>query len=264
MQNSNIPLSMLEANKSYHMRLNNGLDMFQQEYELRKIEIPKNIISDIATLRDLIQTTVGEDFLYERFKNAVTKMWTWEDVFSYFNSNDLTTKNYMFIVLNSLSKDRIITELKKDKCTLNNSITSIEKQHASKIDLINSLHKEELTAMQKALDANTHDQKKMVLNSQKEIMLLKKQVNSLQERLMSGDSSVVVQLTKQNSEQLTQIALLQKEILNYRNKDRLLQVAEAKQSIRQHPQGQVQGLLNGESSLKSVVDSKESTLTQAI
>ena len=248
---------MLEANRSYHASLNSGLDMFQQEYELRKIQIPKNVSSDIAVLRNLIQTTVGEEFLYERFKVAVANMWTWEDVFSYFSSNDLTTKNYMFIVLNSLSKDRAIVELKEKICSLNELLSTTVEQHRLKLDGINKLHNEEMTALQKGFEAKMQEQKKLAENSQKEIMLLKQQVNFMQERLMLGDNSKIEQLTKQNSEQLAQIALLQKEILHYRNKDRLLLVADAKPSIRRDAQGQVHELLSHKGNVTPIIDQAE-------
>jgi putative lipoic acid-binding regulatory protein len=208
--------TLVHSSTSLHARLHKHIDEYEQEFQVRNKTIEEYLQNNIKTLRKVVDETIGEAYLLDRFAKSVASMRTWEDIFSGICQNDLTIKYYMGIVLDQIGKDSVIKNLEKKHQMEIEKNTSIEGRYESQLSRIQQLHTQQLEQVDAAYKKLADMQKCQLDSATQEMQVMKKQLHILQERMIQGDSHKIASLTQQNMQQLQLIGELQRELLRHR------------------------------------------------
>jgi|GEM_PF-5421527 len=210
--------TLVHSATSLHARLHKHIDEYEQEFQVRNKPLEEYLQKHIKTLRTLIDETIGEAYLLDRFTKSIASMRTWEDIFSGICQNDLTIKYYMGIVLNQIGKDSVIKDLeKKHKMEMEKS-TTIEERYESQLLRMQAVHTQQLQQVEAAYKKIADMQQRQLESAKQEMQIMQKQLHVLQERMIQGDSNKISSLTQQNMQQLQLIGELQRELLRHRPK----------------------------------------------
>ena len=220
--------TLVHSATSLHAQLHKHIDEYEQEFQVRNKTIEEYLQKNIKTLRTLIDETIGEAYLLDRFTKSVASMRTWEDIFSGICQNDLTIKYYMGIVLNQIGKDSVIKDLEKKHKMEMEKNTTIEGRYESQLLRMQEVHTQQLQQVDAAYQKMADMQQRQLESAKQEIQIMKKQMDVFQERMIQGDSNKISSLTQQNMQQLQLIGELQRELLRHRPKSFGTPTAEPK------------------------------------
>ena len=208
---------VLDMNESYHNNLRTGLDMLEQEYALRHIDMPQSVTANINTLRNIINSTVNRDILELRFKRALANMGTWQEFFVIFGFNELAIKSYMNIILTSISKDTLIANLIAQRHDLTQQLKLLNEKSANNLSEISKQNKRELAALRREFNNDRRTLERSLANSNQEIRVLKQELSRVYTNVVSTTNKKISDLTAQSSAQMQQIAILQSELIKEKN-----------------------------------------------
>ena len=241
MSKDQTPTTLTHGATTLHARLHKHIDEYEQEFQLSKRDMDKSVVDNIEKLREVIDKTVGEAYLLDKFTKAVNSMGTWADFFSLFCEHDLTIKYYMGIVLKQVNKDTVISDLEKKYQIELARNTSLGEQYELQLVQIQSANTRQLQEVEERYKKMMDMQKKQLTSSKQEIQVMKKQLQVMQERMIQGDSHKIASLTQQNVQQMQLITELNSELLRQRNKALVSPVAVPKPYKVALPNGEEKG-----------------------
>ncbi len=207
---------LLDGQETYHNILTAGLNAFEQEYVLRGILMPEYVANNIATLRNIIQTTINESVLERRFKISLSYMGTWTEFFNALGVNDLAIKSYMNLVIDGNSKDNRIAELGATIQQLNNHLQNLNATNTHNVAALNQQNTNNFAALRKEFDKDRNLLKSSLDKSNAEIALLKGEIKQLLDNGLAAANSKIANLESQNAAKNRQIVLMQQQIISSR------------------------------------------------
>ena len=207
---------ILEASTSYHHKLTNGLDNFEQEYQVRNIVMPQNVALNLTELRGIIESTINEDVLADRFLRALNRMGTWQEFFVIFGFDDLAIKYYMKIIISSFSKDTMIANLKASVTELRTQIEIISKENDKNMKDVDNQNKISINALKRDFDIEREKFTEAIDISNKEVRLLREELKQIHEMTIGVNSNQILALKLENNNKANCIKNLQQELISYR------------------------------------------------
>lgn len=207
---------LLGGQETYHNILTAGLNAFEQEYVLRGILMPEYVANNIATLRNIIQTTVNENVLERRFKTSLSYMGTWAEFFNILSVNDLAIKSYMNIVLDGNSKDNKIAELRATIQQLNQHVQDMQVANTHNIAALTQQNTNNFDALREEFNKDRNYLNAALEKSNIEITLLKTEIQQLLDNGLGAANSKIAELEAQNAAKNKQIVLMQQQLISSR------------------------------------------------
>ena len=207
---------ILEASTSYHHKLTNGLDNFEQEYQVRNIVMPQNVALNLTELRGIIESTINEDVLADRFLRALNRMGTWQEFFVIFGFDDLAIKYYMKIIISSFSKDTMIANLKASVTELRTQIEYLAKENDKNLQTIDNQNKMSINALKNDFDIEREKFIEAIDISNKEVRLLREELKQIHETTIGINCNEILALRSENNNKANCIKNLQQELIAYR------------------------------------------------
>lgn len=210
--------ALTHGSTSLHARLHKHLDEYEQEFRVRNKTMDEYLQNNIQVLRTVIDETIGEAHLLDRFTKSIASMRTWQDIFYGIFKNDLTIKYYMSIVVKHVGKDQVIEDLEKKYNVEVAKNNALEARYESQLQRMQELHTQQLQQADRAYKKMADLQQRQLDTAKQEMQIMKKQLQILQERILQGDSQKISALAQQNIQQLQVIVELQRELSRYRPK----------------------------------------------